>query len=137
MYVHTGDLAGMVKIWDLRNFKCIQTFLADGESEASLDGGGGSTTGGLGPTVTIARDGVSGVAHVSISPTVSRLVCTTKKLNFYEKEIVPPKPVTHDLPITCACFNEVRSSHHAHTSGDIRWPCTHILCFCPVYTYHR
>jgi len=93
----TADCNGIFKLWDLRNFQCIDTFTSDHEPGDVDD-----LTGCL-----------NCFGHVKLPPNSPnqeeedyRLVAASKKLFVFDQERIRKEPVTDDVPLRIALFNE-------------------------------
>ena len=93
----TADNLGVMKLWDLRTFGCIQTFQTE------------HTKGDLADMT-----GFQALTHVKLKskdPTQSkpdyRVVCATKDIFFFDQYRTRVDPVTDDLPPRIMCLNDV------------------------------
>ncbi|KAK7242150.1 hypothetical protein SO694_00013011 [Aureococcus anophagefferens] len=93
----TADCHGVLKLWDLRNFQCMQTFTSAHEP-GDLDD----------------LKGFQAFTHCQLPPKDPnqdmmdyRVVAGTKKLFFFDQHRVRKEPVTDDLPLRLVLLNEV------------------------------
>ncbi|KAJ1457324.1 WD40-repeat-containing domain protein [Pelagophyceae sp. CCMP2097] len=94
----TADCGGILKLWDLRNFLCIDTFTTVHEP-GDLDD----------------LKGFQAFTHVKLAPAVGarqdeadhRIVCATKRLAFFDQHRVRSEPVTDDVPLRLVILNDV------------------------------
>jgi WD40 repeat protein len=95
--VVTADINGYFKLWDLRNFQCVQTFSDDG------------------------RGGLSGMTHFAhCGPKRNRFVASTKCIHFIDQGNSVREPVSHDLPISCVCYNNTNLSILTTTGQTVK-----------------
>jgi WD40 repeat protein len=96
----TADTSGVFKLWDLRNFQCVQTFTTDHEP-GDLDDLSGTLSCFSHAKFhnPIASLGVAGERIDDY-----RIIAASKKILFFDQERVRQDPVT-DGPIRVACFN--------------------------------
>lgn len=96
----TADTSGIFKLWDLRNFQCLQTFTTDHEP-GDLDDLSGTLSCFSHAKFhnPISSLGVSGERIDDY-----RIIAASKKMLFFDQERVRQDPVT-DGPIRVACFN--------------------------------
>ena len=93
----TADCHCVLKLWDLRNFQCMQTFTSTHEP-GDLDD----------------LKGFQAFTHCQLPPKDPnqdmmdyRVVAGTKKLFFFDQHRVRKEPVTDDLPLRLVLLNEV------------------------------
>jgi WD40 repeat protein len=84
----TADVSGVFKIWDARNFACMQTFICDGTAAGTAKG----------------RD-VTILNHFAYVPTVGRLVGGGRHLHMFDYESVEHPDLTDDEPVSYALYN--------------------------------
>ena len=100
--VVTADTDGTYKIWDLRNFQCVQTFSAEVDEMANLGLEDDSDNSQL-TSFTLCQN--------RIEERVARLIGTTRRLHVFEQGIVNVDTGgADDLPIQAAIYNDVLSS---------------------------
>jgi len=97
--VITADSNGYFKLWDLRNFQCVQTWT----DEAGLSGMNAFVHSHVSTTHQNVAASIFGAPQKS--PPTSRIIAATKKLHFFDQGSSEKEPVTDDLHITCACYN--------------------------------
>ncbi|CAM9417678.1 unnamed protein product [Scytosiphon promiscuus] len=92
----TADSSGVVKLWDLRTFHCVQTFQASNDGEMPTD-----------------KASTSCFVHFKMPPLRSnqeqdehRLVLARgKRLLPFDQYRCKTEAITDDFAVTCACFN--------------------------------
>ena len=100
--VVTADVNGYFKLWDLRNFQCVQT-----PPPAKSDDG---------------RGGLSGMSHfIHCGPKRNRFVASTKCIHFIDQGNCVREPVSHDFDgISCVCYNNTNLSILSTTAGTVK-----------------
>lgn len=103
----TADTSGVFKLWDLRNFQCIQTFTSEHEPGDVDD----------------LTDCLNCFVHVKLPPPAAsgadallgaedppkdefRIIAASKKLLFFDQEREKKERASDEAPIVAACFNE-------------------------------
>ena len=99
----TADNSGMFKIWDLRNFMCVQTFTSVHEQGDLNDLSGMNSF----THVKLPSGGGNILFNPDDDEDDFRIICGTKRLFFFDQFRAKKEPVTDHLPITVALFNEV------------------------------
>ncbi len=100
--VVTADTDGTYKIWDLRNFQCVQTFSAEIDEVADL---------GLEEDGDISQLTSFSLCQSRVESRVARLIGSTRRLHVFEQGIVNVDTGgADDLPIQTAIYNDVLSS---------------------------
>jgi len=97
----TADTSGIFKLWDLRNFQCLQTFTSDHEP-GDLDDLSGTLS-----CFSHAKfhNPVASLGITGEKIDDYRIIAASKKIVFFDQERVRQDPVT-DGPIRVACFNK-------------------------------
>ncbi|KAJ8600632.1 hypothetical protein CTAYLR_006915 [Chrysophaeum taylorii] len=94
--VITGDSQGLLKLWDLRNFQCVQTFTTRREGPGDLDD----------------MTGVQALTHVRLPKGEDnlddfRIVAATKRLFFFDQFRAKRESATDAVPLRHVFVNDV------------------------------
>ena len=89
----TADTTGVFKVWDIRNFACVQTL--------------------VGENITWMRDFVSLTPH-------KRLVAAGRRFYMFDYEILANPELTDDLPIFCALYNKTSLTILTGAGRDVK-----------------
>jgi WD40 repeat protein len=93
--VITADSNGYFKLWDLRNFQCVQTWTDD--------------------------SGLKGMnSFVHCGEKMPRVIAATKKLHFFQQGSSVVEPVTDANHISCACYNSNSLTIMTCTGQDVK-----------------
>ncbi len=82
--VVTADITGMVKVWDVRNFLCVQTFNAPVEELSSF-------------CLTYST--------IPSQPMKKRIICGGKKMHYFEYDEPKDQLLTDEKPCIHVVFN--------------------------------
>ena len=97
----TADTSGLFKLWDLRNFQCVQSFTSEHEP-GDLD----DLTGTLNCFAHVKLPSRNARLDEQDELDDFRIVAASKKMLFFDQERVRQDPVSDDGPIRIACYND-------------------------------
>eukprot|EP01028_Stygiella_incarcerata_P005929 TRINITY_DN2443_c0_g2_i3.p1 TRINITY_DN2443_c0_g2~~TRINITY_DN2443_c0_g2_i3.p1 ORF type:complete len:1053 (+),score=260.96 TRINITY_DN2443_c0_g2_i3:311-3160(+) len=107
----TADSLGTIKVWDIRNFQCVQTFNADGTLRAEY-GSHKSHRGRSGPQAVITT--------MTYSESLKRIVACGKRMYAFDYESETNPLLAADRPIVEAMFNKETLSFITAAGCDVR-----------------
>lgn len=85
----SSDTTGIIKLWDIRNFQCVQTFTTEHEPGDYND-----------------IKGLTSMLHLRCGKDESRLVIGSKRIILFDQDKLSSGECTGDLPISCAMYNK-------------------------------
>jgi len=94
----TGDISGMFKVWDIRTFTCMQTFMMSEEMNPAT----------------------SKMSTFCASNRAKNLICGSRKLHIVEYEKLEHPELTDDTPVFKACFNATLLNFITASSEEVK-----------------
>ena len=88
----TGDVEGVFKVWDIRNFSCMQTFTGESLHPSSF---------------------------VSVTPH-KRIVTSGRKFHIFDYEKLANPELTDDNPVFCALYNPTSMTFITAAGSDVK-----------------
>ena len=119
----TGDISGMFKVWDIRTFTCMQTFMMSDEMNSSSSGASAMSTTNKNASSSSSSSSMSSSTKMSSFCAVNKhksLVCGSRKLHMVEYEKLDHPELTDDTPVFAVYYNPTLLNFITASSDDVK-----------------
>jgi len=115
----TGDTSGMFKVWDIRTFTCMQTFMMSDEMNPSASGSSSGSSSGSRMSGSSTQMSTKMNTFCSVNRH-KNLICGSRKLHMIEYEKLEHPELTDDTPVFACFYNPILLNFITASSEEVK-----------------